>query len=375
MNIKENMLKNEKNLSKYASKDIDAVRFYNSKEDIRGEYFKDIDKIIYSLSYMRYSSKTQVFSLLSNDNISKRMTHVQLVSKIARTISRALNLNEDLTEAIALGHDIGHVPFGHTGEKILNDISIKYDGTYFMHNVESVRELMFLEKDGEGLNLTVQVLDGILAHNGEVVNNCYAPKKKTKEEFLDEYNKCYIDKTMSDKIVPMCLEGCVVRISDVISYLRRDIEDAKRIGILDENMVPDSITRVLGSSNSEFIDNVIKDIIENSYDKNYIKMSDDIYNAIEELKKFNYANIYLKANSEEQINYYKDIFNTVFEYNLNNINNKNNNINKVYLDFMNESYLKNTTDVRKVIDYIAGMTDEFIISEYNNIKNYKVKKI
>jgi len=180
------MLKNELNLSEYASLNEYAIRLKEINSDIRGEYYRDIDKIIYSLSYTRYSDKTQVFSMISNDNISRRMTHVQMVSKIARTLSRALNLNEDLTEAIALGHDIGHVPFGHTGESILNEISLKYDNTYFMHNVESVRELMCLENNGNGVNLTIQVLDGILSHNGEIVNAIYAPRNKTKEEFLDE---------------------------------------------------------------------------------------------------------------------------------------------------------------------------------------------
>ena len=372
MNIKDNMLKNELNLSEYACLDKDAIRFKKIKEDIRSEFFRDIDRILYSLSYTRYTKKTQVFSLNDDDHISKRMIHVQMVSKIARTISRALNLNEDLTEAIALGHDIGHVPFGHVGESILNEISLKYDNTYFMHNVESVRELMDLEKDGEGLNLTVQVLDGILAHNGEVVKDHYAPRKKTKEEFLNEYNKCYIDRNVSDKIVPMTLEGCVVRISDVISYLRKDIDDAKRIGLIKEEDIPLSITQVLGNSNGEFIDSVILDIIDNSYGKNYIKMSDKIYNAIEELKKFNYENIYKKANSKEQLDYYNLIFNEVFKYYLDNINDQANNINTVFLSQMNKEYLQKTNDVRKVIDYIAGMTDDYIIKEYNKIKSLKI---
>ena len=372
MTIKENMLKNELNLSKYASYNKDAIRFKSMNDDIRGEYFRDIDRIIYSLSYTRYSDKTQVFSLLEDDHISRRMTHVQMVSKIARTISRALNLNEDLTEAIALGHDIGHVPFGHVGEKILNDISLKYDNTYFMHNVESVRELMYLENKGEGLNLTVQVLDGILAHNGEVVKDCYAPRNKTKEEFLEEYNNCYKDRKVSDKIVPMTLEGCVVRISDVISYLRKDIDDAIMLGMLKKEDIPSHIVEVLGNSNGEFIESVILDIVNNSFGKNYIAMSDKIYNAIEELKKFNYENIYLKANTKEQIDYYTLVFNEVFEYYLDNINDKDNNINKVFLSNMCDEYLSNTSDVRKVIDYIAGMTDDYIIKEHNNIKSFKI---
>ena len=167
MNIKNNMLKYEKNLNKYASKDKDAIRLNPIKEDIRPNYFRDIDRIIHSLSYTRYSDKTQVFSNNENDHISRRIIHVQLVNKIARTIGRALKLNEDLIEAIALGHDLGHVPFGHTGERILNKISIENNEGIFMHNVQSVRTLMHIENKGLGRNITIQVLDGILCHNGE----------------------------------------------------------------------------------------------------------------------------------------------------------------------------------------------------------------
>ena len=156
MNIKENMLKNEKNLSSYACKTEEAIRFKEYKEDdIRPAFFRDIDKIIYSLSYTRYTDKTQVFSHIDNDNISRRMTHVQMVSKIARTIGRALNLNEDLIEAIALGHDVGHSPFGHKGEKYLNNICKREKIGCFCHNAQSVRVLKDLEK----LNISIQTLD------------------------------------------------------------------------------------------------------------------------------------------------------------------------------------------------------------------------
>ena len=167
MNIKENMLKNELLLNKYASRNKDAIRLNKIIEDIRPSYYRDIDRIIHSLSYTRYSDKTQVFSNIENDNITKRIIHVQLVSKIARTIGRALNLNEDLIEAISLGHDIGHVPFGHVGEKILNDISLENNEGIFMHNIQSARTLMYIENNGKGSNLTIQVLDGILLNQLE----------------------------------------------------------------------------------------------------------------------------------------------------------------------------------------------------------------
>ena len=194
MNIRERMLKNEKNLNEYATLDKDAIRLFQNEKDIRPEFFRDTDRIIFSKSYMRYMDKTQVFPNKENDHISKRIIHVQLVSKIARTIGRSLNLNEDLIEAIALGHDLGHVPFGHLGESFLNEISIKNNEGIFMHNVQSVRTLMNLENNGEGLNLTIQVLDGILCHNGELVLDKYQSIKKTKEKLIEEYHNCYKDK-------------------------------------------------------------------------------------------------------------------------------------------------------------------------------------
>ena len=163
---KTNFLLKESNLSKYATKSCDAIRLQPISEDIRPNFFRDIDRIIHSLSYSRYSDKTQVFSYKENDHISKRMIHVQLVSKVARTIGRALNLNEDLIEAIALGHDIGHTPLGHEGEYILDEISQRELGETFAHNVQSVRHCMYVENKGQGLNLSIQVLDGIMCHNG-----------------------------------------------------------------------------------------------------------------------------------------------------------------------------------------------------------------
>lgn len=362
--IRNIMLKNEEHLSKYASYDKDAIRLNPIDDDIRPNYFRDIDRIIHSLSYTRYIDKTQVFTHYPNDNISRRIIHVQLVAKIARTIGRALSLNEDLIEAIGLGHDIGHVPFGHTGERILNDISMKYLGEVFAHNVESVRELMVLENNGKGTNISIQVLDGILCHNGEFVQGEYKPKSKTKDDFLNEYNMCYKDINNIDALVPMTLEGCVVRISDMIAYLGRDIEDAIRLGVLKKEELPKSITNVLGSNNREIVNTIILDIINNSVGKNYIKLSDKVLNAMKELKKFNYEHIYYKANSKEDIEYYTRIFNELFIYYLENIDNSKCSINNVFLKSMDKDYLNSTSNERKVIDYLAGMTDDFIIREY-----------
>ena len=368
--IKENMALKNKFLSKYACQDSEAYRFKSIiDDDFRTSFYRDSDRIIYSLSYTRYMDKTQVFSFNSNDNISKRMTHVQMVSKVARTIGRALRLNEDLIEAAALGHDLGHVPFGHAGEKILNDISLEYGEGYFNHNIQSVRTLMVLENNGVGSNITLQVLDAIMCHNGELELKEYRPKKKTKEEFLDEYNKTYLDKNTVKKLVPMTLEGCVVRISDIIAYIGRDIEDAIRMGVIEKDEIPQEISSVLGLTNREIINTINVDLIEHSLDKDYLCMSEEVFQAIKKLKTFNYEHIYAKANTSEMLELYEDMFRKVFKNCLNDIktNNRDGHIYTVFLNDMSDDYLQKTTDERKVIDYIAGMTDDFLVSEYNSI--------
>ena len=183
--VKEEIIKlrmKNKNLSEYACKDECAETINHEEEDMRTRFFRDSDRIIYSLSYTRYIDKTQVFTFTENDNVSKRITHVQFVSKIARTIGRALGLNEDLIEAAALGHDLGHPPFGHSGEKALNRISLENNEGIFAHNVQSVRTLMHIENKGLGNNISLQVLDAILCHNGEMLQSTYYPEKKSKEQ-------------------------------------------------------------------------------------------------------------------------------------------------------------------------------------------------
>ena len=366
MSVKEKMLKQEALYSKYACFNKDAIRLKEIKEDIRPEFFRDVDRIIHSSAYTRYMGKTQVFTLCKNDNVSRRMVHVQLVAKIARTIGRALSLNEDLIEAIGLAHDLGHVPFGHEGERILNEISLKNNEGYFNHNVQSVRELMVLENDGSGSNLTIQVLDGILCHNGELELKKYKPRKKSVDDFFNDYYSCYTKEGYVKTLVPMTLEGCVVRVSDIIAYLGRDIEDAEKLGLIDKDIIPSEITKVLGSTNSEIVNTLITDIINNSINKSYISLSDDVFDALKKLKKFNNDNIYTKAHSKEMLDDYKMMFNTLFDKLLNVLEkeDKNSSIYTVYLNSMSSDYLKNTSNARKVIDYIAGMTDEYFISEY-----------
>lgn len=362
---RKNFLSHEKNLCKYASFNAKAIRLKEEKSDLRPNYFHDIDRIIHSLSYTRYLDKTQVFTRNDNDHITKRITHVQLVSKIARTIGRALALNEDLIEAIALGHDIGHTPLGHEGEALLNEISMRELGEYFSHNIQSVRHLMLVENNGRGLNLCIQVYDGIMCHNGEMLDSIYYPIPKTKKDFLEEYANSYRDIQRSYKNRPMTLEACVVRISDVIGYVGRDIEDAIMIGKINRADIPEEISRVLGTTNGNIVNTVVMDIIQNSINKPYIKMSDSVFEALVALKKFNYEHIYKYSLTNEEKAVYKEGMNRIFQKYLDDVttNNKESIIYQIFLNEQSEEYLLTTSDKRKVIDFIAGMTDELFLKE------------
>lgn len=367
--IKNNFLKIEDTYSPNATKSSEAVRFHPIDDDIRAPFFRDVDRIIHALSYTRYADKTQVYSFKQNDHISERMLHVQLVSKVARTIGRALNLNCDLIEAIALGHDVGHTPLGHTGEALLNEISLRELGEYFAHNIQGVRHYMEVENHGEGLNLSVQVLDGIMCHNGEMLSNVYTPVAKTKEEFLREYQEAYHDLKASSHNHPMTLEGCVVRISDIIGYIGRDIEDAIELGLFERSELPKEITEVLGNTNSDIMNTIILDIIENSLDKPYIALSERVYRALFALKKFNGENIYSKSMTKEDIEYYRSGMNQLYHIYLDDINGNRveSVIYTVFLNSQSPRYLKVTDARRKVIDFIAGMTDDMFIREVKRV--------
>jgi len=363
--IKENLLKKEDSLSKYACKSSDAIRLFPKEEDIRPAFFHDTDTIIHNNSYARYMGKTQVYSFKDNDHISKRMLHVQLVSKIARTIGRALNLNEDLIEAIGLGHDIGHTPIGHVGEKILNEISMKELGIPFMHNLQSVRNYMYLEKT----NLTIQVLDGMMCHNGEKLEQIYEPVKKSKEEFLKDFEEASRSHNYASLVRPMTLEGCIVRISDIIAYIGRDIEDAIALGKLNRSDIPKNIKEVLGDNNRDIINSIVLDIVKNSYGKNAIILGDKVYNALNDLLNYNYKNIYDFANTKEDLAYYKEGINKLFYHYLDDLSNENKE-SLIYKDFisnMDEKYIKNNDNKKIVIDFIAGMTDAYFIRELEMI--------
>lgn len=378
LKIKNNLNSNDRYLCKNACKNIDAIYLREDEQDIRPIFLRDVDRIIYSNSYSRYLNKTQVYTYPGNDHITHRIQHVQFVSKIARTIGRALKLNEDLIEAMALGHDIGHAAFGHAGESELNRICKRENIGYFCHNAQSVRTL----KDLENKNISVQTLDGILAHNGEILLNKYAPNfNKTTKEFLEDLDCAYSIDNYSKKIKPMTLEGCVVRISDIIAYIGRDIEDAIVLGNVSREELPKNVITTLGNKNSMIIETLEDDLIENSIDKDYICFSEEIFLALKELLKWNYENIYAKASLEEKASlHYK--FDRLFEVYLNKLEKYDymatnfslksvNESEKVFEEFLttkSKKYLENTNSKRIVIDYIAGFTDGFFKREYDIYK-------
>ena len=377
-NIRKDILKREELLSEFACKSKNAILLNQDKRlkenELRTIFSKDTDRIIHSMSYTRYIDKTQVYSFIENDHITHRVLHVQLVSKIARTIGTILNLNLDLIEAIALGHDVGHTPFGHTGENFLNDICIKENIGYFKHNAQSVRSL----KDIEDVNITLQTLDGILAHNGEMLQNEYKPKEKTVEQFLKELEESFKEDKYSKKITPMTLEGCVVRICDIIAYIGRDIEDAIMVGSIKREDVPKEITDILGNNNSIIVDTIIKDIVKNSYRKGFISFSEEVYKALLDLKKWNNKNIYhsKEAVKKQDIieKYFYKLYDKYKEYLDDNNKESNDSKNRLYefIDGRSKNYIKNTSKERMIIDYMAGQTDNYFLNECEyNFKEFK----
>ncbi len=370
-----NLLREKRGLSRYACKNNRGVRRDPSREkipdreNIRPVFFHDTDKIMYSRAYSRYIDKTQVFCLFENDHITHRVLHVQLVSKIGRVISRCLRLNEDLIEAVALGHDLGHVPYGHDGERMLHKLCSSNGIGCFCHNAQSARLLMELEEKGKGLNLSLQVLDGILAHNGEIPSTKYEPNYgKTWEIFEEEYKKCFEVENYSERIVPMTLEGCVARISDVIGYIGRDIEDAIRLKVIRRNDIPREVRRTLGSSNDKIINILVLDLIRNSYDKDYLAFSDDVFKALNDLLKFNIEFIYKNPATNTQVQKIENMYEQLFGRYCQDL--ENNSQDSHIYDFihdMDDIYLQNTDDKRMVIDYIAGMTDDFFYNQYQEL--------
>ena len=254
----------------------------------RPAFVRDSEKIMHLPLYNRYADKTQVFSFYENDDITRRALHVQLVSRIARNIGAVLGLNLDLIEAIALGHDLGHTPFGHAGERFLSALYQEHTGRYFNHNVHSVRVL-------DGIfhrNVTLQTLDGILCHNGEFEQQEYRPAPLAGfEEFDARVEACYTQgEAAIKKLVPSTLEGCVVRVCDMIAYLGKDRQDAVTAHIID-GKTPFT-TRDIGTANAAIINNMTVDILENSYGKDYILLSPQTYQDLKTAKRENNEKIY-----------------------------------------------------------------------------------
>jgi len=354
-------------LSPYATLSIQAVRRRDEQEVIDGHrenFSVDADRILHSLAYSRYIDKTQVFYLVKNDHITHRVLHVQLVSKIGRTIGRLLRLNEDLIEAVALGHDIGHAPFGHDGEKFLSDLSREYGLGNFLHNVQGVRFLEVLEKKGAGWNLSLQVLDGILSHNGEVHNPAlYPDSSKDFARLEQEIEK--LTENPEFPIWPMTTEGCVVRMADTISYVGRDIEDAIRLGLIKRNEIPVECRRRLGETNGTIVYTLVEDLISESLEKPTISFSTEVAEALKKLKDFNQEFIYAHTKAKSQTNKVRLMFELLFKkyYRDLKAGNEHSVIFREFLDGVSSQYRDNNPSAMIVRDFIAGMTDDYFLRQ------------
>lgn len=380
MNDRENGVKNP-----YRCDDSAVIRRNENADRAslwRPAFVRDIEKIIHLPYYNRYADKTQVFSFYNNDDITRRALHVQLVSRIARNIGAVLGLNLDLIEAISLGHDIGHTPFGHAGERFLSRLLFKETGKLFNHNVHSVRVLDNLFER----NISLQTLDGILCHNGEFEQQEYRPAYgKTFDEFDKSVQECYASSDAIHKLVPSTLEGCVVRICDMIAYLGKDRQDARIAKIIPPNYKFQS--EVIGGENASIINNLTVDIIENSYGKDYILLSPGAYNDLKHAKEENYSVIY----KNEQINkQYNEIIGPMFEelyYNLLDqvkSGSEGSIIYRHHIKFIMEAqkyytggkdYLADDPNMI-VADFIASMTDDYFMALHEKLfpgSRYKIK--
>lgn len=327
MNIREEQEKREHLIfSPYASFS-DESRGRDRDEEpcpMRTIYQRDRDRIIHCKTFRRLKHKTQVFLAPEGDHYRTRLTHTLEVAQIARSIARALNLNEDLTEAIALGHDLGHTPFGHAGERTLNSLC----PMGFAHYKQSIRVVEFLEKDGQGLNLTWEVRDGILNH-----------------------------RTSGN---PSTLEGKAVRLSDKIAYINHDIDDGIRAGILKESDIPSEYTDVLGNSTKERLNTMISDIIMNSIGKNDLVMSEPVRKAMTELRKFMFESLYLNPTAKSEEAKADKLITELYRYYVANT------------DKLPDTYKRFITEFDErpeqvVCDYIAGMSDQYSISKFQEI--------
>ena len=380
----------DNSLSKYATHNNDAIRLNNHvKYDIiRPPFSYDVDCIIHNPLYNRYTDKTQVFSFYKNDDISRRALHVQFVSKIARTIGRALNLNLDLIEAISLGHDMGHTPFGHKGEEFLNECYQKAsleDGgktRYFNHNVHSARIFRYILNS----NLTIQTLSGIISHNGEKICQEYTPSTLLSfEEFDELLENCFTNNKFNKSLRPNTLEGCVVRISDMIAYAGKDRQDLVKAKLITKEKFQEK--RLIGTTNSNIISNLVINIIKNSINSPSLNMDIEVFNDLKDLIAEN-SIIY----QDNQLNepYYeiiKPLMNKLYSRLIDDIKNHNY-ASPIFRHYLNDpiqgNYYRNK-QTRAIIerpaeivtDFIASMTDDYFIDicKYLHIDDTKTKKI
>lgn len=354
-------------LSPIATLSAEGVRRFHDErleEGYRQSFSIDVDRILHSRAYTRYIDKTQVFYLIHHDHITHRVLHVQLVSKIARTIGRYLELNEDLVEAIALGHDIGHTPFGHDGERFLSELCSSSGIGHFLHNVQSVQFLDRVERKGKGWNLCLQTLDGILCHDGEIHNQALKPdREKTFETLEKEMTVKKADPAI--KLIPMTLEGCVARMADTISYIGRDIEDAIRLNMIKRSDLPKECVDILGNTNGTIVYHLVTDIISNSFQNSYIAFSPEVSEALKRLKDFNLERIYMNPKIKNHTAAIKKLFEMLFEQYLNDIETENRSsvIFNGFLEDMSEDYIETYRKEEIVRDFIAGMTDQYFLRQ------------
>lgn len=364
--------------------DENAVRRDEKRDQAslwRPAFVRDTEKILHLPLYNRYADKTQVFSFYENDDITRRALHVQLVSRIARNIGAVLGLNLDLIEAISLGHDLGHTPFGHAGERFLSELLQEHTGQYFNHNVHSVRVLDQIFKR----NLTLQTLDGVLCHNGEFEQAEYRPRPLLGfEEFDRRMESC---RTQGEKaikqLVPSTLEGCVVRVCDMVAYLGKDRQDAVTARIIDGDA--QFTTKEIGAQNAAIINNITVDILENSYGKDHILLSPQIYQDLKTAKRENNALIY----QNQMVNRaYEDSIHPMFVEMYGRLlqdlrdGRKNTPIFRHHISYVQDkvryyggtNYLDENPN-QIVVDYIASMTDDYFIELYEYLFPESCRKI
>jgi dGTPase len=351
----------ETRLATYATRSSQAIRRHfeeRIQEGHRQNFAVDADRILHSRAYTRYIDKTQVFYLIEHEHISHRVLHVQLLSKIARTIGRYLRLNEDLLEAIALGHDIGHPPFGHDGERILSRLCEDHGIGPFLHSVQGVWFLERVEKKGRGLNLSIQVLDGILCHDGETHLERLSPdREKTFLRLEEEIGRKLADPDFPLK--PMTLEGCVVRLADTISYIGRDLEDAITLNLITREELPSLVTERLGRTNGAIVYSLVSDLINHSYNKNYVGYSPEIGEALKTLRDFNYSRIYDNPRIKQETGKIEELFADLFHRFFRDIteDRRHSPIWTEYLAHMDDLYGQQAQPAAVVRDYLASMTD------------------